>query len=145
MTQINAPGTLASLTTYQAHNNAIAGDVPDFSGCNNIRSLTLNNNNFTGYSVGAFVSIYKINYIDLSFNFLSSTSLDNILVDLLENWNSVKRGGVTINLKNQRSVDDPDVRFRPSEIGYAAARQLVNNGWSIGLTFGIPDPPEEEV
>ena len=145
LTQINAPGTLASLTTYQAHNNVIEGDIPDFSGCSNMRSLTLSNNKLTGYSVGAFVSIYKINYIDLSFNHLSSTSLDNILVDLLENWDSVRRGGVTINLKNQRSVDNPDIRFRPSETGYAAARQLVNNGWSIGLTFGIPDEPEEEL
>ena len=145
LTQINEPGTLSSLTTYQAHNNVIAGDIPDFSGCTNMRSLTLNNNKLTGYSIGAFVSIYKINYIDLSFNFLSSTSLDNILVDLLENWNSIKRGGVTINLKNQRTEDNPDVRFRPSEIGYAAARQLVSNGWSIGLTFGIPDEPEEEL
>ena len=145
LTEILEPGTLSSLTTYQAHNNAIAGDIPDFSGCSNMRSLTLNNNKFTGYIKGAFVSLYKINYIDLSFNFLSSTALDNILVDLLENWNSIKRGGVTINLKNQRTEDDPDVRFRPSEIGYAAARQLVSNGWSIGLTFGIPDPPEEEV
>ena len=143
LTQINAPGTLASLTTYQAHNNAIAGDVPNFSGCQSIRSITLNNNNFTGYSVGAFVSIHKVNYIDLSFNNLSSTSLDNILVDLLNNWTSIKRGGVTINLKNQTPQGDPNIRFRPSEIGYAAARQLVNNGWSIGLTFGIPDPPEE--
>ena len=145
MTQINAPGTLASLSTYQAHNNAIAGDVPDFSGCVNVRSITLNNNKLTGYTIGAFISLYKINYIDLSFNHLSSTSLDNILVDLLDNWKSIRRGGVTINLKNQRSQTNPDIRFRPSETGYAAARQLVNNGWSIGLTFGIPEPPEEEV
>ena len=144
LTQINAPGTLASLSTYQAHNNAIAGDVPDFSGCTNLRSLTLNNNKFTNYKIGAFVSLYKINYIDLSFNNLSSIALDNILVDLLDNWKSIKRGGVTINLKNQRSETNPDIRFRPSETGYAAARELVNNGWSIGLTFGIPDEPEEE-
>ncbi len=145
LTQINAPGTLTSLSTYQAHNNAIAGDVPDFSGSANVRSITLNNNKLTGYIDGAFVSLYKINYIDLSFNHLSSTSLDNILVDLLDNWKSIRRGGVTINLKNQRSETNPDIRFRPSETGYAAARQLVSNGWSIGLTFGIPDPPEEEL
>tara|TARA_A100001388_G_scaffold271494_1_gene250375 strand:+ start:3318 stop:6032 length:2715 start_codon:yes stop_codon:yes gene_type:complete len=145
LVQINTPGTLSSLSTYQAHNNAIAGDIPDFSGCTNLRSLTLNNNKFTNYKIGAFVSLYKINYIDLSFNHLSSIALDNILVDLLDNWKSVKRGGVTINLKNQRSETNPDIRFRPSETGYAAARELVNNGWSIGLTFGIPDEPEEEV
>ena len=145
LTQINAPGTLASLSTYQAHNNAIVGDVPDFSGCANVRSITLNNNKLTGYIEGALSSLYKINYIDLSFNHLSSTSLDNILVDLLDNWKSIRRGGVTINLKNQLSETNPDIRFRPSETGYAAARQLVSNGWSIGLTFGIPDPPEEEL
>ena len=145
LTQILPPGTLSSLSTYQAHNNAIAGDVPDFSGCANVRSITLNNNKLTGYIDGALSSLYKINYIDLSFNHLSSTSLDNILVDLLDNWKSIRRGGVTINLKNQLSETNPDIRFRPSETGYAAARQLVSNGWSIGLTFGIPDPPEEEL
>ena len=145
LTQILPPGTLSSLNTYQAHNNAIAGDVPDFSGCANVRSITLNNNKLTGYIDGALSSLYKINYIDLSFNHLSSTSLDNILVDLLDNWKSIRRGGVTINLKNQLSETNPDIRFRPSETGYAAARQLVSNGWSIGLTFGIPDPPEEEL
>ena len=133
------------MSTYQAHNNAIDGNVPNFSGSANVRSITLNNNKLTGYEDGAFTSLYKINYIDLSFNHISSTSLDNILVNLLDNWKSIKRGGVTINLKNQRSQTNPDIRFRPSEIGYAAARQLVNNGWSIGLTFGIPDPPEEEL
>ena len=60
LTQINAPGTLASLSTYQAHNNAIVGDVPDFSGCSNVRSITLNNNKLTGYTIGALVSLYKI-------------------------------------------------------------------------------------
>ena len=39
LTQINAPGTLASLSTYQAHNNAIAGDVPDFSGSNKCKKF----------------------------------------------------------------------------------------------------------
>ena len=47
--------------------------------------------------------------------------------------------------ENQRREKNPDIRFRPSETGYAAARELVNNGWSIGLTFGIPDEPEEEL
>ena len=146
MTQINEPGTLASLTTYQAHNNVLVNDVPNFSGCTNMRSLTLNNNKFTGYSVGAFISIYKINYIDLSFNFLSSTSLDNILVDLLDNWKSIKRGGVTINLKNQTSESNKSIQLFPSEDGggYAAARKLISKGWTIGITGGIPPEPEED-
>ena len=72
----------------------------------------------------------------------------NISVHLLNNYKSVKRGGVVINLKNQTPVGNPNTKFRPSETGYAAARELVNTAkWTIGLTFGIPDPPappEEE-
>ena len=142
LTKINAPGSLPALTTYQAQNNSINDQVPDFSGCNNLRSLVLNNNKFYSYKIGAVAKNYKLNYLDLSFNNLSSTSLDNILVDLLANWTSVNRGRVTINLKNQTSVSNNKITLFPSETGYAAARTLVSKGWSIGLTGGIPDEPD---
>tara|TARA_A100001391_G_scaffold75430_1_gene48827 strand:- start:5089 stop:7821 length:2733 start_codon:yes stop_codon:yes gene_type:complete len=142
LTKINAPGALPALTTYQAQNNSINDQVPDFSGCNNLRSLVLNNNKFYSYKIGAVAKNYKLNYLDLSFNNLSSTALDNILVDLLANWNSINRGRVTINLKNQTSTSNPNITIFPSETGYAAARILVSKGWSIGLTGGIPDEPD---
>ena len=46
LTKINAPGALPALTTYQAQNNSIEDQVPDFSSCNNLRSLVLKNNKF---------------------------------------------------------------------------------------------------
>ena len=142
LTRINAPGSLPALTTYQAQNNSINDQVPDFSSCNNLRSLVLNNNKFYSYKIGAVAKNYKLNYLDLSFNNLSSTALDNILVDLLANWTSINRGRVTINLKNQTSASNNNITMFPSETGYAAARTLVSKGWTIGLTGGIPDEPD---
>ena len=85
-----------------------------------------------------------MNFIDLKFNNLSQTDLDNILVDLHTNWNTIKRGGVSINLKNQ--LNSGGAAMVPSETGFSKARILVANGWSIGITNGIPPEPtiEEE-
>ena len=141
LTAIAEPGSLPSLYTYQAPNNQITGQIPDFSGCTNLRSLTLRNNQITSYKVGAFAKLYRMNFIDLKFNNLTQTDLDNILVDLLDNWTSINRGGVSINLKNQTNSGG-SLAF-PSEIGYAAARTLASKGWSIGLSGGIPPEPTE--
>ena len=141
LTGISEPGSLPNLYTYQAPNNQITGQIPDFTGCTNLRSLTLRNNQLTSYKVGAFSKLYRINFIDLKFNNLTQTDLDNILVDLLDNWTSINRGGVSINLKNQTNSSG-SLAF-PSEIGYAAARTLASKGWSIGLSGGIPPEPTE--
>ena len=141
LTGIGEPESLPSLLTYQAPNNQLTGQIPDFSGCTNLRSLTLRNNQLTSYKVGAFAKLYRMNFIDLKFNNLTQTDLDNILVDLLDNWTSINRGGVSINLKNQTNSSG-SLAF-PSEIGYAAARTLASKGWSIGLSGGIPPEPTE--
>ena len=114
------------------NNNQIAGTIPDFSGCSSLKTLTLHRNNFTGYKDGAFKKLYRIKYLDLSFNNLSQSALNNILLDLLENWQSVKRGGVTINLKSQNANVIPT----PFGAGMDAARILSNNGWDIGISPG---------
>ncbi len=138
LTGIEEPDLLPNLRTYQAPNNQISGQIPDFTGCPRLRSLTLRNNQLSSYKVGAFAKLYQINFIDLKFNNLTQTDLDNILIDLHSNWKDVKRGGVSINLKNQTNngaiVD-------PTEAGYQKARILVANGWIIGLSNGIPDEP----
>ena len=138
LTGISEPDSLPNLRTYQAPNNQITGQIPDFTGCPQLRSLTLRNNQLTSYKVGAFAKLYRINFIDLKFNNLTQTDLDNILIDLHSNWKDVKRGGVSINLKNQ--INNNAI-VRPTEAGYAKARILVANGWSIGLSFGIPEEP----
>ena len=101
----------------------------------------MRNNLLTSYKVGAFAKLYRINFIDLKFNNLTQTDLDNILVDLVDNWTSINRGGVSINLKNQTNSAN-DLVF-PSEVGYAAARTLASKQWSIGLSGGIPPEPTE--
>ncbi len=148
LTGIGKPESLPNLETYQAPNNNISGQIPDFSGCNNVRSISLRNNEFTSYKVGAFAKIYRVNFIDVKFNHLSQTDLDNILIDLHKNWNTIKRSGVSINIKNQ-TVNDPNAsnngaQIFPTEAGFSKARILVANGWSIGISGGIPPEPEPE-
>ena len=75
---------------------------------------------------------------------MTTTALDNLLVDLKTNYETTPRGGVTINLKNQTSLQNSNIQLTPSEIGFAAARFLISKGWSIGITGGIPEEPEPE-
>ena len=142
LTGIGEPESLPNLYTYQAPNNQLSGQIPDFSGCTNLRSLTLRNNQLTSYKIGAFAKLYRMNFIDLKFNNLTQTDLDNILVDLVDNWTSINRGGVSINLKNQTNSDGVLV-FPSVAVGYPAARTLASKGWSIGLSGGIPPEPTE--
>ena len=143
---IGEPGLLPSLETYQAFNNQIIGQIPDFSGLTNVRSIDISNNQFSSYKVGSFAKLYKVNYINLKFNNLSQTDMDNILIDLHTNWESIKRGGVSINLKEQ-TVNDPNAsnngaKVFPTEAGYSKARILVANGWILGIDGDIPPEPE---
>ena len=143
LTGIGEPGSLPVLNKYQAHNNLITGQIPNFELCTVLRTLTLHNNRLSGYVVGAFSKLGRIRFIDVSNNKLATTALDNILVDLKTNYESSPRSGVTVNLKNQTSLQNSNVQISPSETGFAAARFLVSKGWSIGITGGIPDEPEE--
>jgi len=139
LTGISEPDLLPNLRTYQAPNNQIAGQIPDFTGCPRLRSLTLRNNQLSSYKPGAFAKLYQVNFIDLKFNNLTQTDLDNILIDLHTNWTTYERSGVSINLKNQTNNG---VIVDPTEAGYKKARILVANGWIIGLSNAIPDEPE---
>ena len=144
LSAIGEPGSLPSLQRYEAHNNQLVGQIPNFELCTVLRTLTLNNNKLSGYVSGAFSKLGRIRFIDLSNNKLTTTALDNLLVDLKTNYETTPRSGVTINLKNQTSSQNSNVQLTPSETGFAAARFLVSKGWSIGITGGIPDEPEPE-
>ena len=81
----------------------------------------------------------------MKFNNLTQTDLDNILIDLHTNWESIKRGGVSVNLKEQ-TVNDPSAsnngdKVFPTEAGYSKARILEANGWILGIDGGIPPEP----
>ena len=60
LVKINQPGLNPSLEKYQAQNNLIRGDIPNFELCTVLRTLTLNNNKLTGYILGAFEKLYRI-------------------------------------------------------------------------------------
>lgn len=113
---------LVNLTYFYAHNNQMIGEIPDFGECPNLYYLVLFNNKFTNYSTGAFSKLYRINYIDLSNNLLTQQSVNNIISDLLDNYNTVNRGGVTVNLRgnslpNGTAIEQIDI--------------LKSKGWSI--------------
>ena len=134
-TSIGEPNNLPNLYYYYAHNNQLQGEIPDFTTCTNLRYLTLYNNQLTAYKVGSFKSLYRIRYFDLSNNNLNQTAQDNILLDLYDNWNAIKRGGVTVNLRgNKNSVG---VNETPSDEVKEKAFILVQNGWNISVNGGL--------
>lgn len=113
---------LPALVYFYVHNNQIAGEIPSFSECPNLQYLLLFNNKFSSYKIGAFAEIYKIRYIDISNNLLPQFDINNIIDDLYQNYLSVKRGGIAINLKGN------------SIPGLSAVEKidiLISKGWSI--------------
>ena len=100
-----------------------------------MRELSLFNNLLSAYFVGSFRSLYRIKYFDLSNNRLTQTAQDNIIFDLYENWNAIKRGGVTINLRG--NVDDKNNNIGPSDEGKEKAIILVGNGWNVAVNGGL--------
>ena len=134
-TGIGEPNNLTNLYYYYAHNNQLKGEIPDFTTCTNLRYLTLYNNQLTAYKVGSFKSLHRIRYFDLSNNNLNQTTQDNIIFDLYDNWNAIKRGGITVNLRgNKNSVG---VNETPSDEAKEKALILVQNGWNISVNGGL--------
>lgn len=113
---------LPALRYLYVHNNQITGAIPDLSECPRLYYLIMSNNQFTGYKTGAFKELYYIRYIDLSDNSLSQQAIDQLLEDLYDNWVSVNRRGVTINLRGNGP---------PSEIGLEFITILRSKGWNV--------------
>ncbi len=134
-TSIGEPDNLPNLWYYFAHNNQLTGEIPDFTTCPNLRYLTVYNNQLTAYQEGSFKSLYRIRYFDLSNNNLSQTAQDAILLDLYDNWNTIKRGGVTINLRG--NTNSGGVNETPSDEVKEKALILVQNGWNISVNGGL--------
>ena len=76
------------------------------------------------YKPGSFTSLYRLRYLDLSNNLLSQQAINSIISDLYTNYNSINRGGVTINLRGNSA---------PSGIVLDYVDILRSKGWSIAL------------
>ena len=103
-------------------NTGISGQIPDFSTCPRMYYLVMYNNNFSSYATGSLAALYNLRYFDISNNSLSSQAIDQIIDDLYTNYESVPRGGVSINVRGNQ-LPGPD-----------ALDQIIilrSKGWSI--------------
>jgi Leucine-rich repeat (LRR) protein len=115
---------LPNLAYFYAHNNQLSGEIPDFTDCPNMYYLILFNNQLTTYKSGSFSSLYRLRYLDLANNLLSQQAINSIIFDLYTNYNSINRGGVTINLRGNAP---------PSGTSLDYIDILRSKGWSIAL------------
>ena len=122
-TSLSTFGNLSSLAYLYAQNNKIAGQIPSFSRCPNLYYIILFNNLLTGYISGGFATNYNLRYLDLSGNLLTGQAVNQIIADLLINYNTVNRGGVTINLRGGNAL--------PSGVALDSIDILRSKGWSI--------------
>lgn len=104
-------------------NNLISGAIPSFSNCVNLQFLRLFGNRFDSYTPGSFATLRFIRQIDISSNLLSQQAVNNIVADLLTNYNSLNRGGVSINLRGGNAV--PNIEAQETILF------LRTRGWSI--------------
>tara|TARA_Y100000287_G_scaffold132684_1_gene107687 strand:+ start:215 stop:1162 length:948 start_codon:yes stop_codon:yes gene_type:complete len=121
-TSMGTPENLPRLEYIYVHNNQIQGEIPDLSGVPKLYYLIMYNNQLTSYKSGAFASLTRIRYIDLSTNSLTQQSLEQIFDDLYTNWQASNRGGVTVNVRGNGA---------PSEETLEVITILRSKGWNI--------------
>jgi len=95
------------------HNNQIEGNIPmlgDSAKTPNLQRLYLFNNLLTGYTVGSFAGLTRIQFLDVSRNSLFAFDLNNIIDDLYTNYLNAPRGRVSINIRGQTNA----VGYSPS-------------------------------
>ena len=125
-------GGLSKLRYLYCSTNSFAGQLPDLqTACPNLERFLSSNNSpgFSSYLRGTFVKLPKLRILDLSNNNLSQTDIDNILFDLVENYQEANRPGVNINLLGNSSPSfstDPEIYT-----GSQAKDILQGVGWIV--------------
>ena len=114
---------LGALGYFYAQNNRIAGEIPSFAGCQALAYLILFNNRLTDYKTGALATNSSLRYLDLSGNLLTAQAVNQIIADLLTNYNASNRGGVTVNLRGGNAL--------PTGVALDSIDILRSKGWSI--------------
>ena len=125
-------GSLPKLRYLYCSTNLFSGTIPNLAAtCPNLERFFSTNNNpgFSSYLVTSFEDLPKLKILDLSNNNLSQTDIDNILFDLVKNYQAANRPGVTVNLLGNTapsSSTDPEVYT-----GAQAKSILQEVGWII--------------
>lgn len=73
-------------------------NIPDLSNLVNLQEIYLNGNSITEYFTGSFVNMPRLRILNLNNNNLSQGRIDQIILDLYQNYLRSNRGGVTVNL-----------------------------------------------
>ena len=121
---------------YQLYidSNSLTGYIPDLSGCVRLQIIVMNNNQMTGYNAGNLRSNIFASVIDISNNRLPAQVGPTLIDDLLENWTSNPRSGVTVNMLGQAGLAESSTRNDGTEGEGSTANKLDTlrqKGWSI--------------
>jgi hypothetical protein len=103
--------------------NLISGDIPDLGNLTQMYDCYLNNNQFTGYTLGSFVPLTRLRILDVSNNpGLTEGDINTIIDDMYQNYQNRPRGGVSVNIRNTAIPTGDAVE----KIDF-----LNSNGWTI--------------
>jgi hypothetical protein len=102
--------------------------IPNLSNLSNLQELFINNQALSGggvrYSPGSFVGLRNLRFLNNSNNDINQGDINQILVDLNENYDSNPRGGVSINLRGNSAPSQ-------SEEIQTIITKLRSAGWTI--------------
>ena len=94
---LNCPNMRRLFISY----NQITGQFPNVSNMERMYDLYANNNNFTDYAEGALVGCRALYRFDISNNpNLPVGAVNQIVADLVANYENNPRGGISVNLRN---------------------------------------------
>jgi Leucine-rich repeat (LRR) protein len=137
LTSISPDFSAPNLGYFYASSNDFDGTLPFLSNqIPNVQYVSLNNNQFDNY-VGGFENLRKLKQLDLSANILSTSAVDNILFDLVKNYQKVVRRGVTINLLGSNSAPTPYPIITGIVNGLGIATQPTVTGGEITNFGGV--------
>lgn len=145
ITNISSSFNVPNLLSFFASNNKFAGSLPALDvACPKVQRVSLNNNSFSSYlRKSGLVNLPSIKELDLSSNLLSQTAVDNILFDLVDNYNLYPRRNVVVNLRGSNSSPSPYPIIYGIITGFANPIQptIVNGVFTnLGSVGGLPVP-----
>ena len=138
LTEITSSFNCPALEFFNASENQISGQIPNFSlATPAVRELTLNNNLFDSFVSGSLTQLRFLEILDFTSNNLPGTAIDNILFDLRDNYNLAKRGGVIVNLQG----NSPPSQYPVTEgiISGLYINGETSNAISLPITDGTLD------